>query len=147
MAIKSYLSKNRKKFLVIGGSVLSILILANAVNGFNGWRAQRHVQNACHLLYPIGSLLKENMSYGEGISYLRPSGVKALEDASIEAEKAGHTSGYYEMFQHQVFSLEMNLKGKVSEQTSSVYSPYALWTYGIKPTCNQGLNFIIFDMP
>ncbi len=145
--IKAYLESNKKKLKIGGLSVVVIVTLGFAGNGFNAWRAEKHMHKACELLYPIGALLKDDMSYGDGVSYLSPGGRAILEQASIEAEKAGKASHYYEAFQHQVFSLEKNLKGEASNNTNSVHSPYSLYQYAILPTCNRGLNFITFQSP
>lgn len=142
-----FIKANRKKLTFICTSILLGLTLIFAGDGFNAWRAERYAQNACKQLYSIGTLLKEDMSYGEGISYLNPAGESLLERASISAEKAGNTSRYFQAFKHQVYSFEKNLKGDVSEDGNHVYSPYSLYNYAILPSCNRGLNFLSFDTP
>lgn len=120
--------------------VFLLLVLVFALifspQGFNSYRAESHMKNACFQLWGIGATLKQNISYGEGINLLMDKYVLPMqiaEDESIKAASADATR--YVAFESLVLEFGQNMRG--ADQADWVWSPYELWNTGIAPWCNK----------
>ena len=123
------------KFLGVGVLIGTIVF---ASEGLGSWRAGKHQQKACNILYGIGNPLRDNSVYGEGLNTVTPEVSAKLDKAVVEAFAASDADPkHYRIFGGSVDLFALNLRGDGSQIAETLHSPYELYTYAIWPICTN----------